>query len=160
MNPWLHFAALEQCNTILSLNSILPSLLVPSSFPKLPLHYVPISPTMLPHYSPTFLTLPPHSTHTPFPPCHPTLLTHLSHLPSSLLSHFSELTSLPTTSRNLQYNNILSLGRQGKHVWLIVRQPLMKAGWWDAPLALRDLAKAISIFKSLINFTGKHLCRV
>ena len=33
-----------------------------------------------------------------------------------------------------------------KHVWLIVRHSPMKAGWWDAPLALRDLAKAIPIF--------------
>ena len=33
-----------------------------------------------------------------------------------------------------------------KHVWLIVRHSPMKAGWWDAPPALRDLAKAIPIF--------------
>ena len=30
---------------------------------------------------------------------------------------------------------------RGKHVWLIVRQLPMKAGWWDTPLALWDLAK-------------------
>ena len=35
--------------------------------------------------------------------------------------------------------------RESKHVWLIVKQPPMKADWWDAPLALWDLAKAISI---------------
>ena len=29
-------------------------------------------------------------------------------------------------------------GGQGKRVWLTVREPSMKAGWWDAPLALRD----------------------
>ena len=38
------------------------------------------------------------------------------------------------------------LGRQGKHVWLIARQLPMKAGWWDAPLTLWDLAKTIYIF--------------
>ena len=32
------------------------------------------------------------------------------------------------------------LGGHGKHVWQIVRQLPMKAGWWDAPLVLRDLA--------------------
>ena len=99
---------------------------------------------MPPHYSPTFPNLPPHSTNTPFPPCHFPLLIHLSHLPSSLLSYLFQLTSLPTANRHLQSSNFLSLGRQGKHVWLIVRQPLTKAGWWDAPLALWDLTKAIS----------------
>ena len=76
--------------------------------------------------------------------CHLTPLTHLSHPPNSPLSHLSQLTSLPTTSRHL-YSNVFLLGRQGKHVWLIVRQPLMKAGWWEAPLALRDLAEAIRL---------------
>ena len=33
------------------------------------------------------------------------------------------------------------LGRQGKHVWSIVRQPPIKTGWWDAPLTLWDLAE-------------------
>ena len=32
------------------------------------------------------------------------------------------------------------LGRQDRHVWLIVMQLPMKAGWRDAPLALQDLA--------------------
>ena len=32
------------------------------------------------------------------------------------------------------------LGGQGRHVWLIVRQLSMKAGWWDASLTLWDLA--------------------
>ena len=31
------------------------------------------------------------------------------------------------------------LGRQGRHLWLIVRQLPMKVGLWDTPLALRDL---------------------
>ena len=39
-----------------------------------------------------------------------------------------QLTPLPTTNRHLQNSNLLSLSRQGKHMWLIVRQPLMKAG--------------------------------
>ena len=81
----------------------------------------------------------------PFPPCHLTPLVHLSHLPSSLLSHLSQLTSLPTTNKSLKNSNVLSLGRQGKHVWLIVRKLLMKAGCWDALLTHRDLAEAISL---------------
>ena len=36
---------------------------------------------------------------------------------------------------------IYLLSRQGKHVGLIARQLPMKTSWWDAPLALRDLAK-------------------
>ena len=32
------------------------------------------------------------------------------------------------------------LGGQNRHVWQIVSQLLMKAGWWGAPLALLDLA--------------------
>ena len=35
--------------------------------------------------------------------------------------------------------------KQGKHMWLIVRQLAMITSWWDAPLAHWDLAKAISI---------------
>ena len=37
------------------------------------------------------------------------------------------------------------LGRQDKHMWLVVRQLLMRADWWDAPLTLWDLAKAIHL---------------
>ena len=37
------------------------------------------------------------------------------------------------------------LVQQSKHVWLIVRQMIMTSGWWDAPIALWDLARAISI---------------
>ena len=36
----------------------------------------------------------------------------------------------------------LLLGRQDYHMWLIVSQLIMKAGWWDAPLTVRDLAEA------------------
>ena len=35
--------------------------------------------------------------------------------------------------------------QRGKDVWLIVWQLLMKVGWWDIPLALRDLVEAIPI---------------
>ena len=145
MNPCLHFASLEQYNTILSLNSIPPSLL--TTLPPFPnCHLIMFPPlrlchlTILPPFPPCHL-----APLTLFPHCHPTPLTHLSYLPSSLLSHLSRLTFLPTTSRHFKYSNVLSLGTQGKHVWLIVRQPFMEAGWWDAPLALRDLAEAISI---------------
>ena len=36
-------------------------------------------------------------------------------------------------------------GGQDKHVWLVVKQVPMRAGWWDAPLVLLELAVAISI---------------
>ena len=39
------------------------------------------------------------------------------------------------------------LGGKGKHVWLIVRQLPMKAGWWDDPLALQDLAVSMTTSK-------------
>ena len=80
-----------------------------------------------------------------FSTCHLTTLTHLFHLPSSVLSHLSQLTTHPTTNRSLQNSNVSPLGRQGKHVWLIVRQLFMEVGWWDVPLALWDLAEAISM---------------
>ena len=72
-----------------------------------------------------------------FPPCQLTLLIHFSHFPGSLLSYLSQLTSLPTANIHLQNSNVLSLGRQGKHVWLIVRQWLMKGVWWDVLPAVR-----------------------
>ena len=103
---------------------------LPSHLSQLPpLYYVPTSPTAPLHYSPTLTNLSPHSTHTPFPPYHFTPVIHLSHLPSSLLSHLSQLISLPTTNRHLQNNNLLPLSKQGKRVSPVVRWPLMKAGW-------------------------------
>ena len=99
--------------------------------------------TTLPPFPPCHLT-----TLSPFQTCHSlpsnfsdlaiSLSSHLSHLASLLTSHLShppnslpsalfQLTTLLATNRSFQ-NNILPLGRQGKHVWLIVRQPLMKAG--------------------------------
>ena len=134
-----------QPNFVLKFHPTFPALYSPT-FPKLPPHYVPTSPTVPPHYSPTFPTLPPHPTRILLPLCHLTPLIQPSHLPSSLLSYLSQLTSLPTTNIHLQNSNVLSLGRQGKHVWLIFRQPLMKAGWWDASLTLRGLAEAVSKF--------------
>ena len=91
----------------------------------------------------------------PILPCHLTPLIHISHLPSSLLSHLCQLTSLPTTNKFHQDSNILSLGRQGTHVWLIVRQPLMKAGWWDAPLAWPHSAVFIVVsFEHILHTSG------
>ena len=101
-----------------------------------------------------------------FPHLATSLLSHLSHLATSLPSHLSQLatslpvhlsqfTTFPTTNRSLQIRNVLPLGRQDKHVCLIVRHEswkLMKAGWWGAPLALRDLAKAISITRNKISY--------
>ena len=42
-------------------------------------------------------------------------------------------------------------------MWLIIRQLTMTAGWWDAPLALWDLAEAVSItaFRIWKNNIGK-----
>ena len=134
MNPCLHFASLEQYNTTLSLNSIPLSLL--TILPPLSNCHIITFPPLWPFH---FTILP------PLPPCHLTPPIHFSHLSSSLLSRLFQLTYLPTTNRCFQNGNVLSLGRQGKYVWLIVRQPLMKAGWWDAPVALRDLAEAINM---------------
>ena len=119
----------------------------PLTFPKLPLHYIPTSPTAPPHYSPTLPSLSPHSAHTPFPSCRFTPVIHLSQLLGSLLSHLSQLTSLPMTNRHLQNSNLLSLSRH--------RQPLMKAGWWDAPLMLQDLAEAIYM---ILTMGGSPFC--
>ena len=132
MNPPLHFTSLEQCNTILSFKSIPLSML--STLPPLPNCHI----ITLPPLWPCHLTVLLH-----FPTCHLAPPINLSHLPSSLLSHFSQLTSVPKTNTILQNGNVLSLGRQGKHVGRRVRQPLMKVVVWDPPLALRDLAEAI-----------------
>ena len=62
-----------------------------------------------------------------FLPCQLTTITHLFHLPSSLLSPLpllpssvhsqpSQLTILPMTNRSLQNSNVPPLGRQGKHM--------------------------------------------
>ena len=55
-----------------------------------------------------------------------------------------------TTEYNLSH---LLLGRQGYHMWLIVKQLPMKADCWDAPLVLQVLAVShlpqfISFYKS------------
>ena len=87
-------------------------------------------PTFPPHHSPAFLTLPHH-----YPSTFPTLTPHQP-LTNILLfwSHAFVLELLT-----------LQLSRHGKHAWLIARQLTMTAGWWDASLALQDLAEAISI---------------
>ena len=128
VNPCLHFASLEQYSTGSSLNSVPPSLL--TTLPLFPnCHLTTFHRIILP----------------PFPPCHLTPLIHLSHLPSSILPHLSQLTSLVTTNWSLQNSMVFLLGRQVKHVWLIVRQQIMKGGWWDAPFKLQDLAEVISM---------------
>ena len=101
--------------------------------------------TPLPPLRPCHFTILP-----PFLPCYLTIFMHLSHLPSSLLSYFFQLTTLPTTNRSLQNSNVLLLGRQGKHVWLIIR---WETCWWDALLALWDLAKAINITRRKISYS-------
>ena len=53
----------------------------------------------------------------------------------------NQLNSLLITITTVQdCSPIFPQGGQGKRVWLTVRDPSMKAGWQDAPLALRDLA--------------------
>ena len=51
------------------------------------------------------------------------------------------------------------LGRQGKHMWLIVRQVSIKSGWVNLPLTLRDLAEAIllNIARIADTFSRYHL---
>ena len=56
----------------------------------------------------------------------------------SLSSHCTRLFSLPHHPPT--FSCMYPLGGQGRHVWKIVRQLPMKAGWWDVPLVLRDLA--------------------
>ena len=70
---------------------------------------------------------------------------HLSDLPSSLLSYLSQHTILPT-NRSLQNSNVLPPGREGKHCG-------MANSHAAAPLALWDLAEAISITRSKISYS-------
>ena len=62
--------------------------------------------------------------------------TDFGHIPlsSRCTRHFS----LPHHAPILNW--IHPLGGQGRQVWQLVRQLPMKAGWWDAPLVLHDLA--------------------
>ena len=111
--------------------------------PTLPLHHSPIFPTLPPHYplapfppchllttcpcphlSQLARSLPSNLSNLPaWLSCHlshlPTFLPYcLSHLPCSLPSHLSQISTFPATKRSL-YNDILPLGREGKHVWPI-----------------------------------------
>ena len=132
MTPYLHFTSLEQYNTNFSLNSIPLSML--TTLPLLQNCHIITFPPLRPCHLTVLL---------PSPTCHLTPPIHLSYLPSSLISRFFQLTSLEKTNRILQNGNVLSLGRQDKHVWLRVRSGVWDAVW-DAPLTLRDLAEAIS----------------
>ena len=94
VNPCLHFISLDQLNTILSLNSIPPSLLttlpISQIATSLPFHLSHSANSLFSHlsylatsvYSHTFLTLPSHSIHMPFLPSQlTTLLPFPAHLP-------------------------------------------------------------------------------
>ena len=117
---------------------------IATSLHALPLH-------ALPPLRPCHLAILP-----PFPPWHLTPLTHLSQLATQLNSHTfptfpayycPTFPSSPLSQWLVDTSNIVTffhLGRQGRHMWLIVRQPLIKVGWWEAPLTLRNLAEAIS----------------
>ena len=77
--------------------------------------------------------LPPREIHTTYFNLHPSV---------------TSLPSITTATHRLP----CLLPRQGKHVWLIVRQ-LMKADWWGAPLiALQDLEERICITTSNIHW--------
>ena len=44
------------------------------------------------------------------------------------------------------------IGRQSKHMWLIIRQLSIKAGWWGATLTIWNLAKAICLYEKKNRF--------
>ena len=75
----------------------------------------------------------PNFTHSLMP--QPQSRTNFGHIPLS--SHCTIHFSLPHHAPI--FSCICPPGGQGRHVWQIGRQLLMKAGWWDAPLALQDL---------------------
>ena len=146
MNPYIHFVSLEQYNTILSLNSIPPYLLT----------------TLLPFPNCHLITFPPLWSYRLF--SHPSQLVtslHLrtfSHLVTSLKSYTfptfqtyysPTFPSSPPSQQQIDTSKIATffhyLSRQGKHMWLTVTQPLIKAGWLDAPFALQNSAEPINI---------------
>ena len=94
MNPCLHFASLEQCKTILFLNSIPPSLLTTLSISQIATslhsHLCDRATSLFSHlatslHPDTFCILSPYSTHLPFP--------------------LSQLTTLPTFPVHLPPND-------------------------------------------------------
>ena len=108
VNLCLHFASLEQYNTILSSNSIPPSLL--TTLPSVPncclITFPPLRPchlTILPPFP--FFHL------TPLAQCshryHPTLLTHLSHPPNSPL-HSANFPRSPPSQRLVDTSDIIT----------------------------------------------------
>ena len=78
--------------------------------------------------------------------------TDLGH--NSLSSHCISHISLPHHAST--FSHIYPLGGQGRHVWQIVRQLPMKTGWWDAPLAIWDLAVSNLHNQFNCNFSGKN----
>ena len=92
-------------------------------FPCLPRHKPPFAFPNLLHCCPlTSPTLPCH-----YPSTFSTFTAYYPHLPFSLLSHLSQFNTFSDTNRSLQ-DNVLPLGRQGKHVRLIIRQLTMQTG--------------------------------
>ena len=91
MNPCLHFAFLEQCKTILFLNSIPPSLLTTLPLSQIATslhsHLCDRATSLFSHlatslHPDTFCTLTPHCTHLPFLPSQLTTLPNFPvHLP-------------------------------------------------------------------------------
>ena len=120
------------------LNSIPLSLL--TTLPPFPnCHFI-----TFPSLRPCHLTILP-----PFLPCNLASYTLPSHIVTPLHSHTCPIFldhHCPIFPGSPPSQRLVDTWQgKGKHVWLIVRQPLMKAGWWEAPLTLRDLAEAISI---------------
>ena len=70
-------------------------------------------------------------------------------------THFIKLDIPPSNLNHKSQGLGHLLGRQGKHVWLIVRQTSTKADWWDAPLVLWDLVKTICM---ILTMEGNPFC--
>ena len=126
--------------------------------------YISLPPALFADYNPsltfvcmhTFMfvslvLLPPYKIHTIYFNIHPSVtLIEVKQVYTHAASSFPLIT---TGTLGL----ICLLGRQGKQVWLIVRQLPVKSGWVNAPLTLQDLAKAIFLNIARDTFTGYPL---
>ena len=91
--------------------------------------------------------------------------TYFNHYPSVTSIEVKEVykhaaPSLPSVTPGTHGLTCL-LGRQGKDVWLIVRELPIKSGWVNASLALQDLAEAIflNITRNTHTFSAGPPCK-
>ena len=75
---------------------------------------------------------------------------------STLIKNSLDPSSIVITTVQ-HYSLIFPQGGQGKRVWLTVREPSMKAGWRDAPLALWD--SVVSNIHGIFNIKRKYFSR-